>query len=158
MTKLLDGSTRLLAGDISAVPWLGDGRDMMRVLHVDEQMGQVIFIQRFGQDTTHPLHTHHCTAVAYTLSGCWAYDGEPFPQGALAFEPFGSTHTPMTRDGCTADVLVVLTAGPGNSRLLELHYPDGRSIEFDIAAFKALVEMKSNDEWPAFAARLAVQG
>lgn len=155
MTKLEDGSSRYLAEEIENRPWLGGGDDLMRIIHVDEEMGQVVFIQRFGRDTTHMRHTHHCTAIAYTLSGCWAYDGEPFPQGTVAFEPCGSTHTPMTRNGNVADVLVVLTTQPGSTRLLELEVPEGGRLELDLPAFKRLHAMRSNAEWEAFAADLA---
>lgn len=155
MSLLNDGSTRLTPDEIAARPWLGDGVDAMRVLHVDEVMGQVIFIQRFGRDSTHLKHTHHGTAIAYTLRGCWAYAGEPFPEGTVAFEPVGSDHTAMTQDGNTAEVLVVLTAGPGKTRLLELEAPDGGRIELDMAAFKALEAMTSEEEWTPFAESLA---
>lgn len=153
MTVLSDGSARYLSADIEGLPWLGEGGDLMKILHVDEQMGQAVFIQRFARNTRHLTHTHHCTAVAYTLSGCWAYDGEPFPQGAVAFEPYGSTHTPMTQNDNVADVLVVVTAGPGNPRLLELHGPNG-SVELDMAAFRRMAALRSNEEWPALLAEL----
>lgn len=157
MSKLEDGSSRYLAEEIEALPWLGDGDDLMRILHVDERMRQVVFIQRFARNTTHMCHTHHCTAFAYTLSGCWAYDGEPFPTGTVAYEPFGSRHTPMTRNDNVAEVLVILTAAHDSDRMLELEVPEGGRIELDLPAFKRLSMMKSNDEWPAFAADLVAR-
>src|SRR5687767_10145339 len=117
MSIMPDGGFRYLASEIADRPWLGDGNDVMKVIHVDETMGQVIFLQRFGRNSTHLRHTHHCTAIAYTLAGAWAYDGEKFPIGALGFEPMGTTHSAQTIDGDTAEVLVILTAGPGRTRL-----------------------------------------
>jgi quercetin dioxygenase-like cupin family protein len=156
MTQLKDGSFRFEREDLENLPWLGEGEDVMKILHVDETVGQVIFLQRFGPGSVHPRHTHHCTAIAHTLSGAWAYDGDRFPTGSVAFEPFGSTHTAMS-DGERAEVLVILTAGPGSRRLIELHLPEG-SVELDLDAFRRLGAMKSNDEWPAFAQQLTGVG
>lgn len=155
MTMLSDGGFCYDRRELEARPWLGEGGDAMKILHIDEQMGQVIFIQRFGQGSVHPRHTHHCTAIAYTLSGCWQYGDDQFPQGAVGFEPFGTTHAAEAPPDQAAEVLVILTAGPARQRLLELHYEDGRSVELDLAFFKRLQAMTSNDEWRALAAEVA---
>jgi hypothetical protein len=87
MFILRDGSSRYNLDD---KPWLSFDEstgDCMKVLHVDRRMRQAVFVQRFGRNTTHPEHTHLGSAVAYTLSGTWRYDGEPFPEGAVAVEP-----------------------------------------------------------------------
>ena len=139
MTQLTDGSFRYAMTDRPWHSFEAGSDDLMKIIHVDEELGQVIFVQRFGRDTTHARHTHHCTAVAYTLSGCWEYDGDKFPTGVVAFEPAGSTHTAMTRDGNIADVLVVLTSQYNNGRLLELHFEDGSSAELDIDIFKLMM-------------------
>lgn len=86
MTQLMDGSFRYAMADRPWHSFEEGSDDLMKVLHVDEELGQVVFVQRFGRDTTHMRHTHHCTAVAYTLSGCWEYDGDKFPTGVVAFE------------------------------------------------------------------------
>jgi hypothetical protein len=135
-------------------PWLGEGENVMKVLHVDRLSGQAIFIQRMSRDSVHPHHTHHCTAIAYTLSGCWEYDGQRFPRGALVVEPIGSEHAATTRNGNTADVLVILTARPDTTRLLELDTPDGK-VDLDLEAFDRLQRMRSNEEWVVFAEELA---
>ncbi|MEQ8266546.1 MAG: cupin domain-containing protein [Parvibaculum sp.] len=138
MVQLRDGSFRYAMTDRPWHAFEADSEDLMKVIHVDEKLGQVVFVQRFGRNATHAKHTHHCTAVAYTLSGCWEYDGEKFPTGSVAFEPAGSTHTAMTRNDNVADVLVVLTSAD-KGRLLELHMEDGSSAELDIEIFKMMM-------------------
>lgn len=122
-------------------PWLplGAPGNFMKILHIDETDRQVVFVQRFGKDTEHPKHTHHCTAVAFTLSGEWCYDGHPFPTGAVGYEPYGSTHTPMTMNGNQSDVLVVLTSR--DDRFIEIHMPEGGSVDLNMEMFKTLAGM-----------------
>ena len=136
--KLADGSFLINPED---KPWLplGEPGNFMKILHIDEADRQVVFLQRFAKNTTHPKHTHHCTAVAFTLRGEWAYDGTPFPLGAVAFEPYGSTHTPMTLDDNDADVLVILTSR--DERFITAHISETEDVELDMAMFKSLAAM-----------------
>lgn len=150
MTRLKDGGIRFDLEELEDRPWLGDGDDLMKIVHVDEAMGQVVYIQRFGPGSRHPEHTHHCTAIAYTLAGCWRYEGDEFPQGAICIEPMGSSHYAETAPGETAEVLVIFTAGPDRTRLIEVRFPDGATAELDVPLFKRLSEMTSNEEWRAF--------
>ena len=136
--RLADGSFDINPEEKPWVP-LGDPGNFMKILHIDEADRQVVFIQRFGKNTTHPKHTHHCTAVAYTLSGEWCYDGSPFPVGHVAFEPYGSTHTPMTQNDHVADVLVILTSR--DDRFIEIQMPDGETIDLNMAMFKQIAAM-----------------
>ena len=46
-----------------------------------------------------PAHTHRCHAIAYTISGEWAYEGLTLAEGAVAYEPIESTHTPTSGTG-----------------------------------------------------------
>lgn len=136
--RLQDGSFLINPED---KPWLplGEPGNFMKILHIDEEDRQVVFLQRFAKDTRHPKHTHHCTAIAYTLRGEWCYDGQPFPLDHLGFEPYGSTHTPMTQDGHDADVLVILTSR--DDRFIEAHLEDGTSFEMNMDFFKMVRDM-----------------
>ncbi|MFA5938285.1 MAG: cupin domain-containing protein [Sinimarinibacterium sp.] len=137
MTQLADGSFRI---DPASRPWIGDGNgNFMKILHVDEASGQVIYIQRFATGAQHPRHTHHCTAVAFTLSGAWCYDSTRFPVGLVAYEPYRTVHIPHTAAGETADVLVVLTS-QDRGRLLEIELP-GASFELNVASFAKLMRL-----------------
>ena len=119
----------------------------MKVLHVDHEMRQVVFFHRFCRNTSHTTHTHRGSAIAYTISGTWRYDGEPFPDGTVAFEPAGSTHTPMTRNGETAEVLVILTADNEEGVLLELNLEDGTKALFTLDVMAKMQRMKSQAEF-----------
>lgn len=140
--QLPDGSFVINPDD---QPWLplGEPGNFMKILHIDEDDQQVVFMQRFGKDTQHPKHTHHCTAVAFTLTGEWAYDGRPFPTGSIGYEPYGSTHTPMTQAGNTADVLVVLTSRDG--RFIEMKLEDGSTFELNMDVFKEIAAMSVDE-------------
>lgn len=136
--QLPDGSFVILPDD---KPWLpiGEPGNFLKVLHIDEADRQVVFMQRFAKNTAHPKHTHHCTAVAFTISGEWCYDGRPFPTGSVGYEPFGSTHTPMTMNDSEADVLVVLTSR--DDRFIEIQMPDGSTLDLNMEMFKMLNKM-----------------
>jgi hypothetical protein len=152
MALLRDGSSRHTLDD---KPWLSFDEstgDAMKVLHVDREMRQAVFVQRFGRDTTHPEHTHLGSAVAYTISGTWRYDGEPFPEGAVAVEPSRSRHTPMTRDGEVADVLVVLTADNEQGNLLRIHRDNGEDFHIDLELMQAMSKMESQAAFVQFLA------
>jgi|GEM_PF-3924284 len=145
MSQLDDGSFIYSLDD---KPWLPvlDTSDYMKILHVDEELGQVVYVQRFGPGSVHHVHTHHCTAVAYTLAGEWLYEGGVIPAGHLAFEPKDTTHQPAATDQ-GADVLLVLTSFD-RQRILEMHLPDGSRQELDIPFFK-LIENMTPDEFVA---------
>jgi hypothetical protein len=78
---------------------------------------------RFAAGATLPPHTHHCTAMAYTISGEWSYDGRAVPSDSLAWELPDSSHTPVTETG--AELLVILTSE--TARFIENHMPDWSS-------------------------------
>jgi len=145
MAKLDDGSFIYSFDEKPWLPVLNTG-DFMKILHVDEVLGQVVYIQRFGPGSVHSTHTHHCTAVAHTLSGEWFYEGGTIPAGHVAFEPIGTTHQPRaTQSG--ADVLLVLTSFD-RQRILELHLPSGETQELDVSFFK-LIENMTPEEFVA---------
>lgn len=145
MVKFDDGSFRY---SMESLPWHGfieSPGNLMKVVHVDEEAQQVVFVQRFARNTKHAKHIHQCTAVAYTLSGTWKYDQAEIKQGELAFEPFGTTHTPMTDNDNEADVLVILTSINKDGRLLELINDDGSTFELDLDIFKLMKSLSPEE-------------
>ncbi len=86
-------------------------------------------------------HTHHCHAIAYTISGEWEYEGLKLPEGAVAYEPVASTHTPSSRPG--AELIAFLKSE--DDRFIVNHMPDGSEIEFDMAFFQAMEGITAED-------------
>jgi ChrR Cupin-like domain len=106
----------------------------VKVLAVSEERRQVVANFRFAGGATLPPRTHHCFAIAYTISGVWSYDGRQVPPDSFAWELFESSHRPVTDEG--AELLVSLTSETG--RFIENHMPGGTSWDMDMAFFKAL--------------------
>lgn len=131
-----DDPTRVI--DPSRHQWLpmdaAPGSEL-KVLSVDRELRQVVFAFRFAPGTELPPHTHHCQALAYTVSGEWSYDELDLPAGTIAHEPPGSTHAPTSRVG--AELLVILTSD--SDRFLDNHMPDGSTLSFDLDFFDSLL-------------------
>ena len=107
---------------------------VVKVIHADEELRNVIFKFRFSPNCQLPPHTHHCHAIAYTISGEWEYEGLTLPEGAVAYEPVESIHTPSSGPG--AELVVSLRSE--TDKFLTNHLEDGTEVEFDMAFFKAL--------------------
>ena len=116
------------------LPLVPKGEAWFKVIHADEELGKVIFKFRFSPGCELAPHTHHCHAIAYTISGEWEYEGLKLPEGAVAYEPVGSTHTPSSDPG--AELAVILSSE--TDQFLINHMPDGTDIPFDMAFFKAM--------------------
>jgi quercetin dioxygenase-like cupin family protein len=132
-----DDPTRVFTSDDQdwlPLPLVPKGEGWIKVIHADEELGNVIFRFRFSPGCELAPHTHECHATAYTISGEWEYEGLKLPEGALAYEPVGSTHTPSSDPG--AEIVVFLTSD--SDRFLVNHMPDGTDVPFDMAFFKAL--------------------
>ena len=123
------------------VPLIPKGEAFIKVIHADPELHKVVFKFRFGPGTELPSHTHRCHAIAYTLSGEWAYEGLTLPEGAIAYEPVESTHTPTSDPG--AELVVILDSE--DDQFLVNHMPDGTDIPFDINFFKALEGISPED-------------
>jgi quercetin dioxygenase-like cupin family protein len=134
------------------IPLVPKGEAWMKVIHADEELGNVIFMFRFSPGCELPSHTHHCHATAYTISGEWEYEGLKLPVGALAYEPVGSTHTPSSGPG--SELVVFLKSE--TDRFLINHMPDGTDLPFDMAFFKAL-EGATAEEAQKLVEQLAAQ-
>jgi quercetin dioxygenase-like cupin family protein len=125
-----------------AVPLVPKGEAWIKVIVVDEELKNVIFKFRFSEGCELVPHTHECHAVAYTVSGEWEYEGMKLPEGAVAYEPVGSTHTPSSEHG--AELAVVLTSETDG--FLVNHMPDGSEIPFDLTFFKQLQAVRTEEE------------
>ena len=123
------------------IPLVPKGEAWIKVIHADEQLRNVIFKFRFSPDCELPSHTHHCHAIAYTISGEWEYEGLKLPAGALAYEPVASKHTPSSGPG--AELVVFLNST--DDRFLVNHMADGTDVPFDMAFFKALEGISAED-------------
>ncbi|MEJ7926218.1 cupin domain-containing protein [Sphingobium sp. AN641] len=121
------------------VPWLPYSlipNTFFRVLKVDEVNNIVVLNFKMPPGTVTPVHSHHCTATAYTLKGEWFYDDLCFREGDIAFETTVEVHQPITRDN-EAILLTTLIGGKGNDKLLEDHNPDGTTTLLRTRLFKA---------------------
>lgn len=128
LTSIVEGSGR---------PWLpipGYAGAYIKVLVADERLNQVVFMFKFEPGTVLPRHKHLCHAVGYTLSGEWQYEEGVLREGSLAYEPFGSTHTPSSPKG--AEIVTFLKSE--DDRFLENELPDGSTLAMDMKFFKFL--------------------
>jgi quercetin dioxygenase-like cupin family protein len=123
------------------LPLVPKGEAWLKVIHADEERGNVIFKFRFSADCELPAHTHHCHAIAYTISGEWQYEGLVLPEGALAYEPVDSVHTPSSGPG--SELVVFLSSE--TDRFITNHLSDGTDVEFDMGFFKSLEGITAED-------------
>lgn len=136
MSQPTEDHTRVIPGaDREWIPLtaVAEGASF-KVLVADPELHQVVVVFRFAPGTVLPPHTHKCHATAYTISGEWAYEGKPLPEGALAYEPVESTHQPVSESG--AELIVILQSK--NDDFLINHMPDGTDLPLDMAFFKAV--------------------
>jgi quercetin dioxygenase-like cupin family protein len=124
------------------IPLVPKGEGWVKVINVDEERGVVVFKFKFGPGCELPRHTHKCHAIAYTISGEWEYEGLKLPEGAIAYEPVESEHTPSSEPG--AELVVVLSSD--TDQFLINHMPDGTDIPFDLAFFKQLETLKTKEQ------------
>jgi quercetin dioxygenase-like cupin family protein len=137
MATTQDDPTRVFTSsdrDWIPVPMVPKGEGWIKVIHADEERKAVIFKFRFSPGCELAPHTHRCHATAYTISGEWEYEGLKLPEGAIAYEPVDSTHTPSSGPG--AELVVVLQSK--SDEFLVNHMPDGSDVAFDMDFFKAL--------------------
>jgi quercetin dioxygenase-like cupin family protein len=132
------------------VPLIPKGEAFIKVITVDEQRRTVVFKFKFAPGTELPAHTHKCHAIAYTISGEWEYEGLKLPEGAIAYEPVDSVHTPSSGPG--AEMVVVLRSE--TDQFLINHLADGTDIPFDLGFFKQLEQLRTKEEVEALAAAM----
>lgn len=109
----------------------------LKVIVADKELHRVVFKFRFAPGTVLVPHTHLCHAVAYTVSGNWEYEGMSLPEGAVAYEPYGSKHQAFSNEG--AELVVVLTSE--DDQFLVNHMPDGSDFPMDMGFFEMLKDM-----------------
>lgn len=117
-----------------AIPLPGAEGVFAKVLKVDEEHDRVLVKIRFEPGSRMPRHNHYCRAVAYTISGEWAYDEGSFKPGETAFELEGNEHTPWSDTG--AELFIVFDGKDG--RYLDNFLEDGTVIKLDLPYFKAM--------------------
>jgi hypothetical protein len=102
-------------------------------LKADEEMDRVVVKIKFDAGSRMPRHYHYCRAIAYTISGNWAYDEGSFSPGESAWEDEGNDHTPWSDEG--AELFIVFDGKEG--RYLDNILPDGTIVKLDMPFFKA---------------------
>ena len=128
MSILRDGNQ-----DWLPIPLPGAEGVFVKVLKADEAMDRVAVKVRFEPGSRMPRHIHHCRAVAYTVSGNWAYDEGAFGPGETAWEDEGNDHTPWSDEG--AELFIVFDGKDG--RYLDNILPDGTVVKLDMPFLKA---------------------
>lgn len=119
--------------DYLPIPLPGSEGVCVKVLKADEEMDRVVVKIRFDPGSRMPRHIHHCRAVAYTISGHWAYDEGSFSPGETAWEDAGNDHTPWSDEG--AELFIVFDGKDG--RYLDNILPCGTVIKLDMPFLKA---------------------
>jgi ChrR Cupin-like domain len=119
--------------DYLPIPLPGSDGVFVKVLKADEEMDRVVVKIRFEPGSRMPRHIHHCRAVAYTISGSWAYDEGSFCAGETAWEDEGNDHTPWSDDG--AELFIVFDGK--NGRYLDNILADGTIVKLDMPFLKA---------------------
>ena len=94
MSIIRDGAQEWLR-----IPLPGAEGVSVKVLKADEEMDRVVVKIRFSPGSRMPRHVHYCRAIAYTISGEWAYDEGAFGPGETAWEDEGNDHTPWSDKG-----------------------------------------------------------
>ena len=119
--------------DYLPIPLPGAEGVYVKVLKADEEMDRVVVKIKFDPGSRMPRHIHHCRAIAYTISGQWAYDEGSFATGETAWEDEGNDHTPWSDEG--AELFIVFDGKDG--RYLDNIMPDGTIVKLDMPFLKA---------------------
>ena len=128
MSILRDGEQ-----DYLPIPLPGAEGVYVKILKADEKMDRVVVKIKFDAGSRMPRHIHHCRAVAYTISGQWAYDEGSFTPGETAWEDEGNDHTPWSDEG--AELFIVFDGKDG--RYLDNILEDGTVVKLDMPFLKA---------------------
>jgi hypothetical protein len=119
--------------DYLPIPLPGAEGVYVKILKADEEMDRVVVKIKFDAGSRMPRHYHYCRAIAYTISGNWAYDEGSFSPGESAWEDEGNDHTPWSDEG--AELFIVFDGKDG--RYLDNILPDGTIVKLDMPFFKA---------------------
>ena len=119
--------------DYLPIPLPGTEGVYVKILKADADMDRVVVKIKFDAGSRMPRHYHYCRAIAYTISGNWAYDEGSFSPGESAWEDEGNDHTPWSDEG--AELFIVFDGKDG--RYLDNILPDGTIVKLDMPFFKA---------------------
>ena len=119
--------------DYLPIPLPGSEGVYVKILKADADMDRVVVKIKFDAGSRMPRHYHYCRAIAYTISGNWAYDEGSFAPGESAWEDEGNDHTPWSDEG--AELFIVFDGKDG--RYLDNILPDGTIVKLDMPFFKA---------------------
>jgi hypothetical protein len=119
--------------DYLPIPLPGAEGVYVKILKADADMDRVVVKIKFDAGSRMPRHYHYCRAIAYTISGNWAYDEGSFAPGESAWEDEGNDHTPWSDEG--AELFIVFDGKDG--RYLDNILPDGTIVKLDMPFFKA---------------------
>ncbi|MGH3388446.1 MAG: cupin domain-containing protein [Actinomadura sp.] len=141
-------------------PWvemrdLGYAGSFIKVVSVDRENGEIIFLYDMAPNTQFPIHEHKCRVIAYTISGAWWYDSrESLVEGTTIIEGVGSTHVPQSGDEGFRAFVVLLTE-PGQGVFLRRQHPKSLDVlELDYEYFERLMNLTDEPEvcqvpgWP----------
>ena len=128
MSILRDGEQ-----DYLPIPLPGAEGVYVKILKADEKMDRVVVKIKFDAGSRMPRHIHQCRAVAYTISGQWAYDAGSLTPGETAWEDEGNDHTPWSDEG--AELFIVFDGKDG--RYLDNILEDGTVVKLDMPFLKA---------------------
>ncbi len=126
------------------IPLPGAEGVYVKVLKADEESDRVAVKIRFEPGSRMPRHIHHCRAMAYTISGGWAYDEGSFGPGEVAWEDVGNDHTPWSDEG--AELFIVFDGTDG--RYLDNILEDGTIVKLDmpfLKAFEGLTQAEADE-------------
>jgi hypothetical protein len=105
-----------------------------KIYKADEAHRTVSLIARLAPGSRLPRHQHHCRAIAYTISGQWAYDDGSFAPGDLAYELTGNDHVAYSDSGTE----MFITFVSDSDQFLDNDLPDGTTLHLGMRWFKAL--------------------
>ncbi|MAT95238.1 MAG: hypothetical protein CME59_21920 [Halioglobus sp.] len=126
------------------IPLPGAEGVFVKVLKADEASDRVAVKIRFEPGSRMPRHIHHCRAMAYTISGGWAYDEGSFGPGEVAWEDVGNDHTPWSDEG--AELFIVFDGTDG--RYLDNFLEDGTVVQLNmpfLKAFEGLTQAQADE-------------
>lgn len=130
--------------DSIARPWIsipGYEGTLVKVIVADPELNKVVFQFKFAPGAVLPRHKHVCHAIAYTVAGEWEYEEGKLPLGSVAYEPYGSEHTPASPKG--AELLVVLTSE--TDQFIENYLDDGSTFTLDMNFFLELAAVTAEE-------------
>jgi len=121
--------------DYIPIPLPGAEGVAIKVLKVDAPSRRVVAKVKFAPGSRMPRHLHHCRAVAYTMSGEWAYDEGSFSTGDAAVEQVGNVHTPWSDTGTE---MFLVFDGDDKGNFLDNYLDDGTVIRIGLPLLQAL--------------------